>query len=54
MSAEIEGVNSNAYSRNGALKSRAGSITTAQTNARAPLTAIPTKRNGSRSSQING
>src|SRR5258708_4851087 len=41
-------------SRNGALSSRAGNITTAQTRARAPCTAIPTSRNGNSNSHTIG
>src|SRR5207302_11476124 len=41
-------------SRNGALSSRTGSITSAQTNASTPWTAIPTMRNGNSKSQTNG
>ena len=43
-----------AQTRNGALSSRAGSMTTAQTSASAPWTAIPTSRNGSSSIHTNG
>src|SRR5258708_32339052 len=40
--------------RDGALSRRAGSITTAQTRARAPWTAMPTRRKGSNSSHTMG
>src|SRR5690242_4286469 len=42
------------HTRNGALSSLAGNMTTAQTNASAPWTAIPTRRNGSSSTHTNG
>src|SRR5208337_158413 len=41
-------------SRNGALSKRAGSITTAQTRASTPLTAMPTMRKGSNSNHTIG
>src|SRR5271166_3292589 len=40
--------------RKGALSKRAGSITAAQTRARTPCTAIPTRRKGNNSSHTNG
>jgi hypothetical protein len=39
---------------NGALNSRAGNVTIAQTKASAPWTAIPTSRNGSSKSHTKG
>jgi len=44
----------NDYRRNGAASNRAGSVTTAQTSCKAPSTAIPTIRNGSRNSHTIG